>query len=176
MIAEIPTSDHPYHASLAVKDVALDAIDTEIGGELYGMWSVLQDWYELREEDAREALEAMRKAASDWPAVKGDRTARTNYVEQWRSTVSAAFERPRQPPGPDSAVIGPSDGEVVDYDEKAGFGFIRADSGGPTYFFRWSEIQIDAFFKSVEIGARVHFDARIDHAGEHYALSVVPQG
>jgi cold shock CspA family protein len=176
LIAEIPSADHPYHASLAVTGAALDVIDSEFGGDLYGMWSALQDWYELREEDAAEALRAIRQAAREWPAVKDDQAARDSYFERWRSTVAAAFKRPRRPAGPDSAVIGPLDGEVVDYDENAGFGFIRDDTDGPTYFFRWDEIKIDAYFKSVPVGTRVRFDARIDHAGQRYALSVVPHG
>jgi cold shock CspA family protein len=62
------------------------------------------------------------------------------------------------------------------YDEHAGFGFIRGDVDGPTYCFRWNEIKIDAHFKSVPVGTRVRFDARIDHADQRYALSVVPNG
>src|SRR5689334_22783867 len=138
------------------------------------MWAGLQDRYALREEDAAEALAAIRQAASEWPAVTSDLQARDRYFERWRSTVAAAFTRPHRPAGPDSAVIGPLDGEVVDYDENAGFGFIRGDADAPTYLFRWSEIKIDAHFKTVQVGARVRFDARVDHAGQRYALGVVP--
>jgi cold shock CspA family protein len=175
-IAEIPLADHPYHASLVITGLAVDVIDSDVGGDLYQMWSVLQDWYDLREEDAAEALDAIRQAALEWPAVKDDPAARIKYFARWRSTVRSAFRRPRRPAGPDSAVIGPVDGEVVDYEEKAGFGFIRPDTGGPTYFFRWNEIESDAYFKTVEVGARVRFEARVSHAGERYALRVLPQG
>lgn len=176
LIAEVPSADHPYHASSAVTAAALDLIDSKTASEVYGVWSALQDWYELREEDAAEALEAIRQAAAEWPDVKGSRTAREDYFERWRSTIRTAFQRPRRPAGPDLSVIGSLDGEVVEYDEKAGFGFIRPDAGGPTYFFRWDEIKMDAFFKTLQVGARVRFDARTDHAGERYALDVVPRG
>jgi cold shock CspA family protein len=72
------------------------------------------------------------------------------------------------------AVVGRLAGEVVDYDERVGVGFIRADEGGPTYFFRWDEIQIEAFFKTLPVGARVMFDARVSEAGERFALHVSP--
>jgi cold shock CspA family protein len=65
---------------------------------------------------------------------------------------------------------------TTDIKQKAGFGFIRSDADGPTYLFRWNEIEIDGYFKSLPVGARVRFDARIDHAGQRYALSVVPHG
>jgi hypothetical protein len=36
-------------------------------------------------------------------------------------------------------------GEVADYDEAVGVGFIRADDGGPTFFFRWDAIKTNAY-------------------------------
>jgi cold shock CspA family protein len=63
----------------------------------------------------------------------------------------------------------------MDYDDGAGVGFIRADDGGPTYFFRWDAIRIDAHFKTLAVGARVAFDGYTSHAGERFALDVSPE-
>ena len=139
------------------------------------MWAALEDWYELREHDAAEALKSIREAAAEWPDVKDDALARDEYFNRWNQAVRSAFERPAaNPPAASATVLGRLEGEVVEYDEGPGVGFIRADLGGPTFFFRWSEIRIDAFFKTLAAGTRVRFDARVSDAGERFALDVFP--
>jgi len=47
--------------------------------DLYHLWSGLTDWYELKPDDRAAAVAAMRRAATEWPAVKDERTARDAY-------------------------------------------------------------------------------------------------
>jgi cold shock CspA family protein len=176
LIAEVPLADHPYWASAVVRNRAADALLTShLACQLDRMWAGLQDWYELREQEAAEALSAIRQAATEWPEVKDEAVARDRYFERWNETVRTAFERPavETPPAP-ATVVGRLDGEVAEYNETVGVGFIRADLGGPTYFFRWNGIDIDAHHKTLKAGERVRFDARVSAAGERFALDVSP--
>jgi cold shock CspA family protein len=102
-----------------------------------------------------------------------DDATRIAYFDRWNSIVGRAFVSPPKEPQPDT-LLGRRNGEVTEYEEGRGVGFIRADDGGPTFFFRWSEITGDAHFKTITTGAHVDFEARLSGAGERFALDVVP--
>jgi cold shock CspA family protein len=142
-------------------------------GKLHSMWSTLQDWYELRPGDAAQALEAIRQAAAEWPHVMDDAAARDRYYDRWNAAVRRAFDRPAVD-APPATVLGHLEGEVVQFDDASGVGFLRADEGGPTYFVRWDDVEIEAYFKSVRVGARVRFEAQVSAAGERSARHVPP--
>ena len=138
------------------------------------MWASMQDWYELREGDAAEALESIRQAATEWPAVKDDPAARDRYFDRWTSRVREAFAQAARDVQPD-AEVGRRRGQVVDYDRARGVGFVRVDEGDPTYFFRSDEIKIDAHFKTIDVGATVCFQGFVSAAGERYARDLIPE-
>lgn len=175
LIAEIPRADHPYWASVAVRD-AVDGnalLASGTAAQVSSMWATMQDWYELREGDASEALQAIRQAAVEWPKVKDDASARDEYFARWTSVVREAFAQPARDAGPE-VEIGPLRGQVEAYDRERGIGFVRPDAGGPTYAFRWSDIRIDAFNKTIDVGASVDFHGVESAARERFARDVVP--
>lgn len=171
-IGQIPTSDHPYWAASGIAGRAVDAAlePDAVGREVYLLWAALQDWVELR-NDKVEAVRAMRSAATEWPAVVGDDEALESYFARWRELVRAAFLRPDPDPVPD-VVLGGLEGLVTEYSSDTGF--IRGDSGGPTWLFSWEAVQSDAHFKTIDADTRVRFEGRVTSTGERIAEDVTP--
>ena len=95
VIAKVATADDPYVVVVSeLCGCALEATSTsEIAYRLYRLWAELSDWQELRPESKPEADAAMRRAATEWVAVKDDATARDRYLDHWLDDVLGG-ERP----------------------------------------------------------------------------------
>ena len=93
-IAAVATARNPYEAALEVTNCAVDQLAaSETASRLYQVWSVLQDWLELKPGEETEALAAMRRAATEWLAAGDDPLAREAYLDHWQYDVLGC-ERP----------------------------------------------------------------------------------
>lgn len=97
LIAQVPTAENPYKVGLDIMSAAVEPMRTsDIASRQYVMWGGLTDWLELKPEEEAEALAAMRRAASEWQAVKDDFAARERYFDHWLYDL-LGLDRPPPP-------------------------------------------------------------------------------
>jgi hypothetical protein len=83
LLESLQTADAPYWTANDVMSAASDALVTSLTAcDLYHLWSRLTDWYELKPDDRAAAVAAMRRAATEWPAVKDDPAARDALFQE----------------------------------------------------------------------------------------------
>jgi hypothetical protein len=93
-IAAVAAASNPYEESSFVLGCAVDYLLTSItASRLYQVWAALQDWFDLNVAERPEALAAMRRAASEWVAVKDDPLSRDTYLDHWQYDV-LGYKRP----------------------------------------------------------------------------------
>jgi hypothetical protein len=94
LVAQVPSAENPYEVGLAIMSAAVEPMLTpDIASRQYVVWGGLTDWFELKPDERAEALRDMRRAATEWDAVRADPTARDRYFDRWRYDV-LGLERP----------------------------------------------------------------------------------
>ena len=93
LMAQIATANEPYWLGANVLECVVDAITVSAtANSVYLIWSELTDRYELKVEERPEAEAEMRRAASEWLAIRHDATARERYLDHWRYDI-CGYER-----------------------------------------------------------------------------------
>lgn len=94
LMARIADAEEPYPLGTDVGGCVRDEIvESVVASRVYRLWGGLTDMYELRPEERREAEALMRRAATEWLAVKDDGAARDKYLDHWLYHV-CGHERP----------------------------------------------------------------------------------
>jgi hypothetical protein len=89
LLESLLTANEPYWTAVEVMSAASDALITSLTAcDLYRLWSGLTDWYELKPDDRAAAVAAMRRAATEWQAVKDELAARDAYFKNWSQALS----------------------------------------------------------------------------------------
>ncbi len=84
LIEQVPTSDDAYAVAWEVWGGTMGVAGTsEVGHALWLLWGGLTDWAEAGTDQEADAHEAMRRAATEWAAVKDDPAGRDRYFDHW---------------------------------------------------------------------------------------------
>ncbi len=87
-IGAVATAKDPYEAAVSVSGVAGEHLVTSVvASRLYQIWRELEDRWELKPDERAEALALMRRAATEWLAVKDHATPRSSYLDHWQYEV-----------------------------------------------------------------------------------------
>jgi hypothetical protein len=99
-MVRIADAEEPYLLGTEVGGCVLDEIvKSVVASRVYRLWGGLTDMYELRPEARRETEALMRRAATEWLAVRDDDAARDKYFDRWLYhvvvTSAPSDEQPR---------------------------------------------------------------------------------
>ena len=93
LMTQIATATEPYWLGIDVMGCVVDAITVSAtANSVYLIWAELTDRYELKVEERPEAEAEMRRAASEWLAIRHDAVARERYLDRWRYDI-CGYER-----------------------------------------------------------------------------------
>jgi hypothetical protein len=111
LAAALPASDAPYQTARNIRFGAmagipgawkqLDVHQKRLNDQLHGLWLLwgsLTDWVENKPDEAAEAEEIMRRAATEWLIVADDETRWRAYFDRWLYD-EMGYERPGNPAG-----------------------------------------------------------------------------
>jgi transcriptional antiterminator Rof (Rho-off) len=88
LMEQIASADEPYPIASEVGGCVLDAIIDSLPAEyVYLIWAELTDHWELKPDERAEAETLMRRAATEWLAVRHDATARERHLDRWMFEV-----------------------------------------------------------------------------------------
>ena len=94
LMVRIADAEEPYLLGTEVGGCVMDEIvKSVVASRVYRLWGSLTDMYELRPEERREAEALMRRAATEWLAVRDDDAARDKYFDRWLYNV-CGHDRP----------------------------------------------------------------------------------
>ncbi len=97
LMVQIASATEPYWLAAEVGGCVVDAIIDSLPAEyVYLIWASLTDRWERKPDERRDAEAQMRRAATEWLAVRNDAVSRERYFDHWLHDV-CGYERQPSP-------------------------------------------------------------------------------